>query len=219
VAVSLDPALPVHIEVDAAEHQADLLHLAERAGFAIARRFLEVVRPTDLVPPLARPVEHLELVPWASELDEATRFAHVEAFADHWGSEPRSREEWRQWHTGHRSFRPDLSRLVVDPATATVVAFVLVAAYPTDWETGPREAWVQDVGTRPTGRRQGAAAWALTDSLRAISAARDGFERVILGVDADNPTGALPLYRGLGFADLRASLRLVLVADAARPAG
>ena len=29
------------------------------------------------------------------------------------------------------------------------------------------------------------------------------FERAILGVDADNPTGALSLYRSLGFEDVR----------------
>jgi ribosomal protein S18 acetylase RimI-like enzyme len=33
-----------------------------------------------------------------------------------------------------------------------------------------------------------------------IAAADDGFERAILGVDAENPTGALRVYRRLGFA-------------------
>ena len=41
----------------------------------------------------------------------------------------------------------------------------------------------------------------MTESLRRIAAADDGFERAILGVDAENPTGALRVYRRLGFAE------------------
>ena len=39
----------------------------------------------------------------------------------------------------------------------------------------------------------------MTESLRRIAAADDDFERAILGVDAENPTGALRVYRRLGF--------------------
>jgi ribosomal protein S18 acetylase RimI-like enzyme len=213
IATTIDPAFPVHVEVDAGAAQVDLCGLAERAGFEARRTFLEIVRPASEPAPPAAPVEGLELREWSTELDEATRLAHVDAFVDHWGSEPRTREEWRQWHTGHRSFRPDLSRIVVRAGSSEVVAFVLVAAYETDWATGPREAWIQDVGTVPAWRGRGAARWALTDSLQAIGSAADGFERAILGVDADNPTGAVELYRSLGFHDERASIRMVLELD------
>ena len=97
------------------------------------RHFLELARPVTVpVSPVPAPAG-LELVPWSAELDEEARLAHVEAFEDHWGSEPRSAEEWAQWYTGHRSFRPDLSVLAVDPASGEVAALVLCAAYPQDW--------------------------------------------------------------------------------------
>jgi ribosomal protein S18 acetylase RimI-like enzyme len=208
VAATLDPALGTRIGLDAADHQHELLGLAARAGFEPVRRFLELGRPTSL--PLERlaPPAGLEVVPWSEELDEAARQAHSDAFVDHWGSEPRSEEEWRQWYTGHRSFRPDLSVLALDPASGEVVAFVLTAAYPQDWETVPVEAWINSVGTRRARRGKGVARWILTEALHLIAESETGFERSILGVDADNPTGALNLYRRLGFEDVRVTLAL-----------
>ena len=201
VAPTLDPALPTKAEVQASPRQEDLQALARRAGFEVVREFLEIARPTfepvgDLPAPPA-----LEAVAWSPELDEEARRCHVDSFADHWGSEPRTQEEWAQWYTGHRAFRPDLSRLALDPASGEVVALVLSAAYPQDWATVPVEAWINTVGTRRAWRGKGVARWLMADVLRRIDEAEDGFERAILGVDAENPTGALRLYRDLGFTD------------------
>ena len=204
IGAGFDPGLPTKVETDAADHQRDLLAVAARAGFEPARVFLEVARPTSLPVPDAPTPARLDLVTWSAELDEETRLAHSEAFADHWGSEPRSVEEWAQWYTGHRSFRPDLSVLAVDPARGTVAAMVLIAAYPQDWGSVPIEAWINTVGTRPAYRGKGVARWLMTESHRRIAAAADGYERAILGVDAENPTGALGLYRSLGYEDVRA---------------
>lgn len=201
VAASFDAGLRAKVETDAADHQEDVLALAERFDFDPVRRFLEVARSTaDAVPELPA-VAGLELVPWSTDLDEEARLAHREAFADHWGSEPRSREAWEQWYTGHRSFRPDLSILAIEPASGQVASLVLTAAYPQDWELLPVEAWVNTVGTRRAWRGKGVARWLLADVLRKIAASDTGFQRTILGVDAENPTGALRLYRDLGFHD------------------
>lgn len=201
IASGLDPTFPTNVQVDAAAHQADLLAVASRAGFEPVRQFLEVARPARApVPELPAPTG-LALVPWSPEVDEAARLAQVDAFADHWGSEPRTPEEWAQWYTGHRSFRPDLSRLAVDPTSGEVVSLVLSAAYPQDWDVTPVEAWINTVGTRRSWRGKGVARWLLADVLGRIAAADDGFERTILGVDAESPTGALRLYRDLGFTD------------------
>ena len=201
LAAELDPGLAVHLQVDASEHQADLVAAATRAGYEPVRRFLEVARPADEPVPDLPATAGLELVPWSAELDEGARLAHVESFADHWGSEPRTPDEWTQWYTGHRAFRADLSLLAVDPASGEVASLVLCAAYPQDWVATPLEAWVNTVGTRRAWRGKGVARWVLAESLRRIAAADDGFERAILGVDAENPTGALRLYRDLGFVD------------------
>ncbi|MFL6204330.1 MAG: GNAT family N-acetyltransferase [Acidimicrobiales bacterium] len=201
VATAMPAGLPTKLEADAASHQTDLLLLAERMGLQAVRHFYEIARPAS-APLLEAPAPPgLELVPWTAERDEEARLAHVEAFADHWGSEPRTREEWTQWYTGHRGFRPDLSVLAVDPASGRVEGLVLCAAYPQDWVTVPVEAWLTTVGTRRDWRGKGVASWLITDALRRIAAADDGFERAILGVDSENPTGALRVYRRLGFSD------------------
>jgi GNAT superfamily N-acetyltransferase len=201
IAPTLDAELPTKLETDCVEHQVDLRAIATKAGYEPVRHFLEIVRPTrEPVPDLDAPAG-LELMAWTPELDEQARLAHVESFADHWGSEPRTPEEWAQWYTGHRAFRPDLSFLAVDPASGEVACLVLCAAYPQDWATAPVEAWVNTVGTRRAWRGKGVASWLMAESLRRIAAADDGFERAILGVDAENPTGALRVYRRLGFAE------------------
>jgi mycothiol synthase len=201
VAATFDPSLETRVQLDVAAHQHDLATLAAKAGFDPVRRFLEVARPVhEPVPDLPGPAG-LELVPWTAELDEATRLAQAEAFVDHWGSEPRSAEEWAQWYTGHRSFRPDLSMLAVDPVSGQVASFVLTAAFPQDWEVVPVEAWINTVGTRRAWRGKGVARWVMADVLRRIASSDTGFERTILGVDEENPTGALRLYRALGFTE------------------
>ena len=213
IAATMDGGLPTKLETDAASHQTSLLALAERMGLVAVRRFYEIARPTALPLADAPQPAGLDLVPWSPDLDESARLAHVESFADHWGSEPRTVEEWTQWYTGHRGFRPDLSLLAVEPASGEVVGLVLCAAYPQDWVTVPVEAWVNTVGTRRAWRGKGVATWLMTDALRRIASAEDGFERAILGVDSENPTGALRVYRRLGFdEDVRSvtSLNLVL---------
>jgi ribosomal protein S18 acetylase RimI-like enzyme len=37
----------------------------------------------------------------------------------------------------------------------------------------------------------------------------EGFERAVLDVDADSPTGAVGLYEGLGFSEVNRSVSLV----------
>lgn len=208
IAAGLEGDLQTTVNIDASDEQVGILAVAQELGFEPVRRFLEVARPVSqpLVP--APAPEGLELVLWEEALDASAHATHVEAFADHWGSEPRSIEEWRQWYTGHRGFRPELSPVAVDRTTGDVVSIVLCAAYPADWGDVPVEAWINTVGTRRAWRGKGVARWLMTDALARIAQADTGFERAILGVDADNPTGALFLYRSLGFEDVRAVTNL-----------
>ncbi len=63
--------------------------------------------------------------------------------------------------------------------------------------TGVRDAYIGQVGTRRPYRGRGAANALLLRMLAA--AAEEGYRTASLGVDADNPTGALGLYERLGF--------------------
>ena len=81
---------------------------------------------------------------------------------------------------------------------------VLIAAYPQDWgDVVPVEAWINTVGTRRDYRGKGVARWLMAETHRRVVAADEGYERAILGVDSENPTGALALYRSQGYEDVR----------------
>jgi mycothiol synthase len=205
VAERMDATLPTNVQVEALDTMSDLTRLSQRLGFEPVRRFLEIALPASTTPELTPAPDGIVLQPWDERIDDAVRLAHTEAFADHWGSEPRTPDEWRQWYTGHRSFRRDLSFVAVEEAHGEVAGYILLAAYPQDWEeVGHREVWVSSIGTRWPWRGRGIARTLLTTALAAVETAVDDFERSILNVDADNPTGALGLYRSLGYETVRA---------------
>jgi mycothiol synthase len=214
----LPARLAVYTEDDG---PASKTRMYEHAGFT-TRRFYSGLR-RDLRDLAAEPLpeidlDGLRLVPFSSELDEATRLAHNDAFRDHWGSEPQTSEQWTHGRTG---FAPQWSALVVDPdpdvdalladpdtdaATADalragqplVVAYALNERYDEDFAVrGYTFGYTAILGTRRGYRGRRAAPAALVAGMRAMHA--DGMEYACLDVDTANPTGAQGLYAGLGY--------------------
>jgi ribosomal protein S18 acetylase RimI-like enzyme len=62
---------------------------------------------------------------------------------------------------------------------------------------GVKRAWLESVFTRRPWRRRGLARALIGATL--VELRKRGIEEALLGVDAENPTGALALYEGLGF--------------------
>jgi ribosomal protein S18 acetylase RimI-like enzyme len=62
---------------------------------------------------------------------------------------------------------------------------------------GVRRGWLEHISVRAPWRRRGLARAMTAESLRRLRDA--GMTEAMLGVDADNPTGALGLYQRLGF--------------------
>ena len=62
---------------------------------------------------------------------------------------------------------------------------------------GTKRAWLESVSVRRPWRRRGLGRALIAASL--VDLRRRGIEEALLGVDAENPTGALALYEGLGF--------------------
>ncbi|WP_350347556.1 GNAT family N-acetyltransferase [Agromyces sp. G08B096] len=209
--------LPGWIMGYADERAPDAARLLQRHGMPLTRHFFELQRD------LARPVDPVPLsdtarragvriVPWADSLAESARLARNAAFADHWGSQSTSRESWAGLVTGE-TFAPGLSFLATvpddgapddgapadgAPAGERVVAFVLALRNEGDWAgQGFTSTYVQLVGVVREHRGSGLARALLAEHLAAAAAA--GLERATLDVDAENPTGALGLYRGMGF--------------------
>jgi mycothiol synthase len=67
-----------------------------------------------------------------------------------------------------------------------------------DWPAkGYSQGWVSLVGIRPAWRGRRLAAALLADNMRCLEA--DGIDAAGLNVDTGNASGALDLYRGMGY--------------------
>ncbi len=185
--------------------QADAVALHEAAGFRPARWYFDMRR--DLREPLPDlpDLGGLRLEPYLPALAERVRLAHNEAFADHWGSEPLTPEMWGRDFLGDPFFRGDLSFVAFDGEE--IAGYTVNYVSEADWEaTGVREGWVGQLGVRRRWRRRGLATALLVRSMEAFLAAN--LDAATLGVDAENPTGALGVYERAGFGAIRRSVRM-----------
>lgn len=177
------------------ESQAGDVALLESAGFQRARWFFDMVRPTlDEVPDLELP-DGLEIRPIDRSLARQVWDADIEAFADHWGGFDHSEEHLRRWLDSPYT---DLSIWVVAFDGDEVAGGVINSIDPDqNAALGIERGWLSSVFTRRAWRRRGLASALIARSLVLLRGR--GMTSAALGVDADNPSGALGLYEGLGF--------------------
>jgi mycothiol synthase len=110
-----------------------------------------------------------------------------EAFADHWGHHREPFDRWAREQTGSPSYDPTLW-LLAREAGEPVGALTASAA---------RDGgWVDELGVLAPWRGRGIGAALLLRSFAAF--AGRGLRRVLLSVDAENPTGATRLYERVG---------------------
>jgi ribosomal protein S18 acetylase RimI-like enzyme len=154
-----------------------------------------MVRPSlDGVEDVPMP-EGLELRPVSPELFPTLWRANREAFRDHWGGSDESEEAM------HRFFdQPDN-----DPALwliawdgEEIAGGVINGISPDEnQELGVQRGWLHSVFTRRPWRRRGLARALIAKSM--VLLRERGMTSAALGVDADNPLGALGLYEEAGF--------------------
>jgi mycothiol synthase len=193
--------------------QADLLASVGMRG----ERWTFLMRTAlDATPP-ARPLPAgYRLRAYDGSMTDAFRRAHNEAFLDHPNFTPWSEALWQQSVTESRSFRPDLCFVVSADGSDEIVAYVQTAEFEADLAaTGRREACVGKVGTLRGHRGRGLATALLGQALQAYREA--GYDDASLAVDSENPTGALAVYRRVGFAVESRWTNYLMTVDA--PAG
>jgi mycothiol synthase len=175
----------------------------EQRSFRPVRYFYRMRR--DLSQPIPdRPLPAgLTLHTYRPELDEQMRQTFNESFRDGWTFDTVTPSDWQQFFVQRSTFRSDLSFAIMEGEEVVAISvnrFDPVVAKRTGFKSG----WIGSLGTRRAWRKRGLASALLVASMRAFQAA--GLEYAGLGVDAQNPTGALGLYEGLGFAPYARSM-------------
>ncbi|MGN8245379.1 GNAT family N-acetyltransferase [Cellulomonas soli] len=177
------------------DHTPDTLALYLAAGYTPVRYYNDMRRSLTEPLPQAPAVPGISIVAWTPALDEAVRVAHNEAFADHWGSEPRTPEVWQR---GRSMFAPQWSFVAVEDATGDVVGYLLSDRFEQDWAVaGYTSGYTHLLGVRRAWRGRGLAVALLSAAMAAYRA--DGMQYAEIGVDTANPSGAHGLYAALGY--------------------
>ncbi len=171
--------------------------LVESMGYAPVRWFFDMERTgLDRDLPDIRPLpEGIEVRPVTAEHVRTIWRADIEAFRDHWGGHDES-EEALQRYLDSPDHDPSLWIVAWDGDE--VVAGSLNTIYAQENQaTGLRRGWLDSVFTRRAWRKRGIAGGLIARSLHVL--AQRGMDTAALGVDADNPSGALRLYESYGF--------------------
>jgi len=197
--------LPARIATYCDDATPGVARLYEAAGFAPIRYYTHMRRPLDVPLPDVPQVDGLRVVPWQESFDDAVRRAHNEVFADHWGSEPRTPEQWRQ---ARAMFAATWSFVALDDADH-VVGYAVSGRYEEDWPAaGYPSGFTELLGVRRTWRGRRVAVALLATVMRAY--ADDGMRYAELEVDTENPSGAHGLYAALGYEVAHSSTMLTI---------
>lgn len=191
------PGRPLELNVGCISTNTGAIALFERHGYKPSRYYADMRRRLDGELPPIDAVEGFEFIAHRPEVDAEALAVKNEAFKDHWGTSPSSAEQWRSAFAGSASFRPDLSFLAVHADTRAVAGLIMAKHYEADSAaTGVRDVYIDIVGTLREARGRGVASRLLAETMHAARAA--GFDTVSLGVDTQNPTGAVGVYERAG---------------------
>jgi mycothiol synthase len=169
--------------------------LLEESGYRRARYGFMMVRPlSDPIPEAGLP-RGLEVRPVVERDHRRIWDADTEAFEDHFDAAIRTEEDFVRWF-GMPNLDTSLWRVAWDGDE--VAGSVMTFVWPEENEiVGVKRGWLEHISVRRPWRKRGLARALIVDSLRML---RDmGMEQAALGVDAQNPTGALQLYESVGF--------------------
>jgi mycothiol synthase len=189
--------LPAHLRLGTRDDNAYQIDTFDRNGFQFDRTFFDMARPLDqpidAVPLpegfMIRPLDgENELAAWVETFNQS--------FIDHWNHHDMTIERRRHWMKS-LDYRPELDLVAVAP-DGTLAAFSYCSIETANnRRMGVRDGWIADLGTRRGYRKRGLARALLTASLHTLKHA--GMDMAKLGVDTQNPNGALRLYESVGF--------------------
>ncbi len=186
---------------------ADRISVLESCGFKPDRYFFRMAR--SLSEPILEPQfpEGFALRQFPGEEDaEAWVEMFNQSFIDHWNHHDLTLDKFK-YDLAKPDYRNDLDLIAV-AGDGTFVAFCYCEISVGECDrTGRNQGWIGCLGTRRGFRKIGLGRAMLLAGLHRLKAA--GVETAILGVDAENSSGALRLYESVGFHNIRNSISYV----------
>ena len=162
--------------------------LLEQRGYHPARHFYRMTIELREPPPEPRWPVGLEPRPFDREHAEAFHDANQEAFVEEWGHSPRTFEDFLRDRVDAPGASPDLWLGVWDGEEIAATMICDARRH----ELG----WIGSIGVRKRWRRRGLGLALLHHAFGEFW--RRGQRKIGLGVDAENPTGAIRLYDRAG---------------------
>ncbi len=197
----------VKLRTYARAEDCDRISVLASCGFKVDRYFCRMAR--SLSEPIPEPQfpEGFALRQFPGEQDAA---AWVEmfnqSFIDHWNHHDLTVDKFKH-ELAKPDYRNDLDLIAVaDDGTFVSFCCCEISVQQCD-RTGRNEGWIACLGTRRGFRKMGLGRAMLLAGLHRLKAA--GVATAILGVDAENSSGALHLYESAGFHNIRDSISYV----------
>ena len=205
--VSVMRSLPVKLRSSVRAEDGDRISVLTSCGFKADRYFFRMAR--SLSEPIPEPhfPEGFALRQFPGE-QEAAAWVEMfnQSFIDHWNHHDLTVDRFK-YNLAKPDYRNDLNLIAV-AGDGTFVAFCYchISQEEND-RTGRNEGWIAYLGTRRGFRKMGLGRAMLLAGLHRLKAV--GVATAILGVDAENSSGALRLYESAGFHNIRDSISYV----------
>ncbi len=169
-------------------------HILEELGYHAARFGFEMSRPLEEIPSAELP-EGIEARPAQKQHYRDIWNASIEAFRDHWGFAEPSEEDYISYKES-KYFQPELWQVAWkdDQIAGSVLNYI---DHDYNQKYNKKRGWTEEITTQRQWRRHGIARALIVRSMHMHKAL--GMTEVALGVDTNNPTGALKLYESLGY--------------------
>ena len=205
--VSVMRSSPVKLRSSVRAEDGDRISVLASCGFKVDRYFFRMAR--SLSEPIPEPQfpQGFALIQFPGEQD-ATAWVEMfnQSFIDDWNHHDLTVDRFK-YNLAKPDYRNDLNLIAV-AGDGSFVAFCYghISQKEND-RTGRNEGWIAYLGTRRAFRKIGLGRAMLLAGLHRLKAA--GVATAILGVDAENSSGALRLYESAGFHNIRNSMSYV----------
>ncbi|NET26680.1 GNAT family N-acetyltransferase [Okeania sp. SIO1I7] len=211
--VARDKGVSAKFRSPVRDTQTERIALLDSCGFTPKRYFFEMER--SLTEPLPKPELPVGFTLQShssgqfSGKQEQRKFieawveAHNQTFIDHWNFHEVKVEQVEHIVSGP-DYRPDLTWVAI-ASDGTFAAFCYCCFYPEENKyKGRKEGWINTLGTRRGFRQRGLGKAMLLSGMEGLRAV--GLDKALLGVDAENPSGATRLYESVGFSKVHTNI-------------